>query len=839
MRKIKIFLTMLAIAGVLFATSSCVDNTESDSVSELRKAKAEELKANGRYLDLKGAAEKTLADAQLILLTAQAATEEAEAEYRRALGDKEKALGEADKIRAEAERIKASGDSLKLAGEAARLLALADQISKEAEANAKWAAEDLLKKQAENAVLIAKEEEKLLKAQADVEKARNDAAIEYMKLVGDFDLKVANQYATLVTSLNGILQEISALETGRNRLVIEKAELETDLLFSIIDSVAYTKNAILALTNDIIVDSLRLQWKERERDFWKAPDTSKIRESLNDLIADTAKYATSLAKAKIALADAKTVQDQAKVARATAQSAYDVISNAYVKEQAKYDSIKKVYDAYLSLTTSPSTSAYYARGVVLKKGWTQDGIRPEDLSKSLALYQYEYNGVIYEADKPEEAYNNSRIDYDDQPYYEYSIYQDDKIEVTVKYDLGWPLGTTYVDYFFTVYSLVYVPADAVSFETKYSSAEDYEQQVNIWKYNITKEQEILTLAQQELTDSLVSLKILGAKKVEYYDDWRDSVNNQKIADEDNTKKQAAYTAALVEYGAGRLTRDQFNAIKAAYDGRDIDGVVLPAYKGGSLAALNLATIQLNNAWNRYFAVAGNDNDGDGIGDGGQYETVNSKVISLISNVISYYNTVKRLTNDLASAQDNLTLLKKGPRSKLAIDLAKAKEAFEAIPVPTGSDQYAKLSLAEKAYTAAQLAYSKANTNVGTEKEKYERAIEAYNSLVDGAEVLRWYLSVGGNPDQIEISFNKLETLEKDVIAAEDKLAKDILRLTDVMKYTNYPDKLYAELTTSQRKQIAEKDVAIKAINSQIDVLDAKRISYDKTIKEFLAKYYPE
>ncbi|MDR1339759.1 MAG: hypothetical protein LBK58_06890, partial [Prevotellaceae bacterium] len=101
MRKIKFFLSMLAIAGVLFATTSCVDNTESESVSALRNAKAAELNAQADYLKAQATVAQTLAAAEAALKTAQAATEASVAEYNRALAQKAVAEGEAQKLRAE------------------------------------------------------------------------------------------------------------------------------------------------------------------------------------------------------------------------------------------------------------------------------------------------------------------------------------------------------------------------------------------------------------------------------------------------------------------------------------------------------------------------------------------------------------------------------------------------------------------------------------------------------------------------------------------------------------------------------------------------------------------
>ena len=83
----KNFLAIYALVGALVASpvfTSCVDNEESPSVTQLRGAKAEQLKAAAALAQAQAAAETTLANAEAALKDAQAAYQNALAEAKKA-----------------------------------------------------------------------------------------------------------------------------------------------------------------------------------------------------------------------------------------------------------------------------------------------------------------------------------------------------------------------------------------------------------------------------------------------------------------------------------------------------------------------------------------------------------------------------------------------------------------------------------------------------------------------------------------------------------------------------------------------------------------------------------
>ncbi|MDR2423171.1 MAG: hypothetical protein LBD59_00415 [Prevotellaceae bacterium] len=83
MRKFRFYFFTLAAAGMLFATS-CVDNTESESVGKIRNAKTDELKAEAALKNAEAAAKGVLAAADAAYKNAQADVLKADAAYKTA-----------------------------------------------------------------------------------------------------------------------------------------------------------------------------------------------------------------------------------------------------------------------------------------------------------------------------------------------------------------------------------------------------------------------------------------------------------------------------------------------------------------------------------------------------------------------------------------------------------------------------------------------------------------------------------------------------------------------------------------------------------------------------------
>lgn len=119
----KKFLFGAALVGIL-GFGSCVDNNESPSVTNIREAKAEQLKAlaavenaNAQAALITANAEAKAKEAQAALAQAQAAVEQAQADLLAAQTEVEKARAEEAIANAEVEKQRAANELQKLAGE--------------------------------------------------------------------------------------------------------------------------------------------------------------------------------------------------------------------------------------------------------------------------------------------------------------------------------------------------------------------------------------------------------------------------------------------------------------------------------------------------------------------------------------------------------------------------------------------------------------------------------------------------------------------------------------------------------------------------------------------------
>ncbi len=107
----KLLLGALLVCGMGATITSCVDDTESASVTALRNAKAEQMKAkadldkaNAEAAIITANATKTAQEALAAYYQAQAAAQEADAAYKNALTDQAKAAAEEAMARAQYEK---------------------------------------------------------------------------------------------------------------------------------------------------------------------------------------------------------------------------------------------------------------------------------------------------------------------------------------------------------------------------------------------------------------------------------------------------------------------------------------------------------------------------------------------------------------------------------------------------------------------------------------------------------------------------------------------------------------------------------------------------------------
>ncbi len=169
----KRFMMFALLVGAL-SLGACVDDSETQSVTDVRNAKAEQLKAAADLAAAQADATKTQADAQKALAEAQAEFQKAQAEAAKTQAAAEAALKEAEAAKLEAEAAVKKAEAEKIAAEAAVELAKAEQIAAQTEAEKAQAEANLKKAQAEADQAMAAAQK--AQAQADAAKAKAEAA---------------------------------------------------------------------------------------------------------------------------------------------------------------------------------------------------------------------------------------------------------------------------------------------------------------------------------------------------------------------------------------------------------------------------------------------------------------------------------------------------------------------------------------------------------------------------------------------------------------------------------------------------------------------------------------
>jgi chromosome segregation ATPase len=201
MKKFRFYVPVLAIAcmGILFSATSCVDDSESQSVTDLRGARAEQLRAEAALAVAQAEAAKIVANAEAALKAAQAKREEAEAKVLEAEAAYRAAQTEADKAKWAVELDKAKA-------EARKAIALADNAVKQAEYDLE--------------VIKLTMETELLNLQNELDKAKiNDPVLaeaisKYSGFIGQVNTKksqIATKNLTLV-KMKALLADNTASE---------------------------------------------------------------------------------------------------------------------------------------------------------------------------------------------------------------------------------------------------------------------------------------------------------------------------------------------------------------------------------------------------------------------------------------------------------------------------------------------------------------------------------------------------------------------------------------------------------------------------------------------------
>lgn len=218
MKKLKFCIPVLAIVltGIVFSTTSCVDDSESQSVVDIRSAQAEKIKA-----------EAALATAQAkaaeIMATAEAALKAAEADKAKAEAKKLEAEAAYQSAQTEIEKAKAEVALQKAQEELKQLKATTEKVIKEAEYEL-----EKMKIEAEHALLVLQNELDKLKNDDPV---LTDAIRKYSLFIYD-----VNKKKTQIAEKNLQLTKLKALKSDNIASEEEGAATRIKYLNEEIDS---------------------------------------------------------------------------------------------------------------------------------------------------------------------------------------------------------------------------------------------------------------------------------------------------------------------------------------------------------------------------------------------------------------------------------------------------------------------------------------------------------------------------------------------------------------------------------------------------------------------------
>jgi hypothetical protein len=600
------------------------------------------------------------------------------------------------------------------------------------------------------------------------------------------------------------------------KLTIAQAEL--DLATYEINSEKFVVKFINSTEATIAQKNRALQREQRRLELWESLDTGidGLEQTKAKLIADTVEASEALKDAEVRALELESETVTASEAKETAKAAYDaVVAEAEVVNNAYLTALDN-YNTFLSVTAGGYF--YTDLNYVTESGWLYNW----DLG--YALKYWDYNGVRYYA--PANPYIYSDLS-------TVTVYEDDNIQVQCLIDLDYPdIGD--VDYVFYYYNkeTVFV---SYEYEYLYSSVEDYEHHVEVRKSTSITEiaavQKSYDELQQELNDSIASLKLLAAKERTLYKELQDSTDFLAEAEKTLTTALENYNAAYDKY-TDDPTPANLNALdiaRTAYEGLKADGSVVEAANGGALGDRERAIMYHNNALDKYNVA------------NYQYDNTNYMIKSLVSSVIlaknNLDNTKTKWEAELTAAENTLEALKKlgtnTTREKLEFALQAAKKASDDM---YASDEYndalSAYNDALSAYYNALSVYSSYVSNDLIEAlTSYEQKIEDYAEV----EYIQFQIDLGGTESLLKAKANKI-VLSKTKIAeleADIKIAEE--QLKDVTKYSMDEDKskVIAAVIAEYQNTVTTNQGLIKKAEAEKAKAEKEAEYYDAAIKAFL------
>ena len=255
----KNFLAICALVGALVASpvfTSCVDNEESPSVTQLRGAKAEQLKALAEQLKAQAALYSAQAQSEAITAAADAALKNAQAEAQLAQAKYQEANAELVKINAALQETKVEEEKVHL--EEAKIALEIAKKNAEAELARiqNYIAEEALRAEAE----LIRLEAQLLNAKKQLENTTENLANEEKAKIQ----QLANEYSNAVNNLLNAKRNLAVLNA-------ELAILETGLT----DAKANLEKTVANYNNQIALNNIRIESYKQYANYTEDIDALK------------------------------------------------------------------------------------------------------------------------------------------------------------------------------------------------------------------------------------------------------------------------------------------------------------------------------------------------------------------------------------------------------------------------------------------------------------------------------------------------------------------------------------------------------------------------------------
>lgn len=408
MKKIKIYVSALMVLGGSFAFTSCVDDSESSSVKEIREAYANQLKAQSELLKaqleadkIKGAVEVLLMEAQVEQVKSQTKLNEANAALAIAQTEGEKKKAESDQLIAAEElkslqaKVKYEIEEYKYKLEQVQIVAEIEMLKLKAELDKAKNQQDEVLNKAVNDYKVYIGEVNLLKktlAQAELNLVYDKAVLADLKItteanteasirlyndwIVNLESRIANDKKR-IASWNQILTNVDAAKLEKE--IAEKTKEYEALLIKQATLYKEYNVAQAKFANGARKDLVDFQDLVGKNSTWNSmpynmtyysieeinatiTETTKsiatYKTQIEQKIADVAKYKAKTASLYTTLKSTEAEKDKLYVLYDEARSAYynDWSTANYNKMNAAYDKYQTAYNTYNNASSAYSSN---------------------------------------------------------------------------------------------------------------------------------------------------------------------------------------------------------------------------------------------------------------------------------------------------------------------------------------------------------------------------------------------------------------------------------------------------------------------------------------------------